>query len=253
MAATQVARADSPSVTAVLSDSEANVGETVQLEIRVTGGRDAEVPEQIAVDGLEIQRTGTSQQYEMNNFKVTSSVTYNYTVLPTKRGTFVIPSQTIRVEGKTLRTPELTLHVGDSSSAATARGNPNTGRDTQRPPATGIAFAELIVPKKSAYVGETVPVQIRLGFDPRAQPQLLEGPEITGQGFTSQKLQQAGQRRETINGRPYLVVSFKTAIAAARSGKFEIGPVQAKAQVSVPRRQRPRQAAALAIQSLGFQ
>jgi hypothetical protein len=241
MAAIQIARADSPSVTAVLSDSEANVGETVQLEIRVTGGRDAEVPEQIAVDGLEIQRTGTSQQYEMNNFKVTSSVTYNYTVLPTKRGTFVIPSQTVRLEGKTLRTPELTLHVSDSSSAATARGNPNTARDTQRPLATGIAFAELIVPKKSAYVGETVPVQIRLGFDPRAQPQLLEGPEITGQGFTSQKLQQAGQRRETINGRPYLVASFKTAIAAARSGKFEIGPVQAKAQVSVPRRQRPRQ------------
>ena len=241
MAAMQIARADSPSVTAVLSNSEADVGESVELEIRIMGGRAAEVPEQIAVDGLEIQRTGTSQQFEMNNLKVTSSVTYNYTVLPTKPGTFVIPSQTIRVETETLRTPELTLHVSDSSSSTTARGNPNTGRDTQRPVATGIAFAELIVPKKSAYVGEMVPVQIRLGFDPRSQPQLLDGPVITGQGFTSQKLQQAGQRRETINGRPYLVVSFKTAIAAARSGKFEIGPVQAKAQVSVPRRQRSRQ------------
>jgi hypothetical protein len=241
MAAMQIARADSPDVTAVLSDSEVEVGESVQLEIRVTGGgRDAGVPEQITVDGLEIQRTGTSQQYEMNNFKVTSSITYNYTVLPTKPGTFVIPSQTIRIEGKTLRTPELTLHAIDSSGAATARGNSSASRDPQRSSTTGIVFAELIVPKKSAYVGEVVPVQIRLGFDPRTQPQLLEGPEITGQGFTSQKLQQPGQRRETINGRPYLVVSFKTAIAAAHSGKFEIGPVQAKAQVSVPRRQQPR-------------
>src|SRR5690348_802731 len=82
MAAMQIARADSPSVTAVLSNSEADVGESVQLEIRIIGGRATEVPDQIAVDGLEIQRTGTSQQYEMNNFKVTSSVTYNYTVLP---------------------------------------------------------------------------------------------------------------------------------------------------------------------------
>jgi hypothetical protein len=241
IAAMQFARADSPNVTAVLSNSEADVGEAVQLEIRVTGGRNADVPEQIAVDGLEIQRTGTSQQYEMNNFKVTSSVTYNYTVLPTKPGNFVIPSQMIRVEGKTLRTPELTLNVTDSSGGAAARRNANASPDTQRPSANGIAFAELIVPKKSAYVGEMVPVQIRLGFDPRAQPQLLEGPEITGQGFTSQKLQQPGQRLETINGRTYMIVSFKTAIAAARSGKFEIGPVQAKAQVSLPRRPQPRQ------------
>src|ERR1041385_5404179 len=78
IAATQCIYADSPSVTAVLSNSEGEVGETVDLEIRVTGGRNADVPQEIAVDGLEIQRTGTSQRFEMNNFNVTSSVTYNY-------------------------------------------------------------------------------------------------------------------------------------------------------------------------------
>jgi hypothetical protein len=97
-------------------------------------------------------------------------------------------------------------------------------------------FAELIVPKKTAYVGEIVPVEIRLGFDPRAHPKLLDGPEITGQGFTAQKLQQSGENLETINGRSYDVVTFKTAIAAARVGKFEIGPVKAKAQVLAARR-----------------
>lgn len=243
IAATQSVDADSPSVTAVLSNSEMEVDETVQLEIHLNGGRNAEVPEQIAVDGLEIQRTGTSQQFEMNNLRVTSSVTYNYTVLATKSGTFTIPSQTIRLEGKTLRTPELTLRVVDSSGGAHARANPNTNRETQTRSVKGLAFAELIVPKKSAYVGEMVPVQVRLGFEPRSQPQLLSEPEIIGQGFTSQKLQQAGQRFETVNGKTYTVVSFKTAIAAARSGKFEIGPVRAKAQISVPRRPstRPQQ------------
>src|SRR5207302_4351052 len=73
-------------------------------------------------------------------------------------------------------------------------------------------------------------------FDPRVRPRLIEPPEITGQGFTAQKLQQSGQGSETINGRPYDVVTYKTAIAAARAGKFEIGPVKAKAQVIVPRR-----------------
>ena len=47
-----------------------------------------------------------------------------------------------------------------------------------------LVFAELIVPKKTAYVGEIVPVQIRMGFDARVHPRLTEPPDITGQGFT---------------------------------------------------------------------
>ena len=76
-----------------------------------------------------------------------------------------------------------------------------------------------------------------MGFDPRVRPRLIEPPEITGQGFTAQKLQQSGENTETIGGRIYEVVTYKTAIAAARAGKFEIGPVKAKAQIVVPRRQ----------------
>src|SRR6184192_3821666 len=80
-----------------------------------------------------------------------------------------------------------------------------------------------------------------MGFDPRIRPRLIEPPEITGQGFTAQKLQQSGQTTETLNGRPYDVVTYKTAIAAARAGKFEMGPVTAKAQAIVPRaRSAPR-------------
>src|SRR5207237_7240612 len=113
---------------------------------------------------------------------------------------------------------------------------------SQAAAARDLVFAELIVPKKTAYVGEIVPVQIRMGFDPRLRPSLIEPPEITGQGFTSQKLQQSGQTSETVNGRPYEVVTYKSAIAAARAGKFEIGPVKAKAQVIVPRRRPPPRA-----------
>src|SRR6266536_4605891 len=223
--------ADSPSVTAVLSNSEAAVGAMVQLQIRVTGARGADAPQKIAVDGLEIYRTGTSQHFEMNNFNVTSSVVYDYTIMPLQAGTFIIPPQTIRVGGNSLRTPQLRLNVTDSLGRSS-----RSSRDVQPANANKLVFAELIVPKKTAFVGEMVPVEIRLGFDPRARPKLIDGPEIAGQGFTAQKLQQSGENLETINGRSYDVVTFKTAVAAARAGKFEIGPVKAKAQVSLPRR-----------------
>jgi BatD DUF11 like domain len=225
--------ADAPRVTAVLSNSEAAVGQTVQLQIKITGDRAAEAPEKIPVEGLEINRTGTEQHFEMNNFNVSSSVIYNYTILPLKSGTFKIPPQTIRISSSSLRTPELTLNVADSPGrSSSSRSN----RDVQPGNANKLVFAELIVPKKIAFVGEMVPVEIRLGFDPRAHPKLVDGPEITGQGFTAQKLQQSQENLETVNGRSYDVVTFKTAVAAARAGKFEIGPVKAKAQVSLPRR-----------------
>src|SRR5437773_1488149 len=231
--ATSFAFADSASVTAVLSKSEAVVGEDVQLEIRLTGARGADAPEQIPVDGLEIHRTGTSQRVEINNFNLTASVSYDYTVLPLRAGMFTIPPQTIRVGSNSLRTPPLTLHVAASSNqqATQNRRGARPTTDTSK-----LVFAELIVPKKIAFVGEMVPVQVRLGYDPRTHPQLTEPPEITGQGFTAQKLQQSSENLETINGRTYNIVTFKSAIAAVHSGKLEIGPVKAKAQVVVPRR-----------------
>jgi hypothetical protein len=234
IAGAQLAHADSPGVTAVLNSSEAALGETVRLEIRVTGVRSADAPEQIMVDGLEIRRTGTSQRIEMNNLNLTSSVIYDYTVMPLRAGRFTIPPQTIRVGNNPLRTPALTLNVADSSGRSSGA---RSGRDTQAAGANNLVFAELIVPSKTAYVGEIVPVQIRMGFDPRVRPRLIEPPEITGQGFTAQKLQQSAENTETISGRIYEVVTYKTAIAAARAGKFEIGPVKAKAQVVIPRRQ----------------
>jgi hypothetical protein len=235
IASAQFARADSLSVTAVLTSSETVLGEPVQLQIRVTGARGADVPDEIVADGLEIHRTGTSQHFEMNNFNVTSSVVYDYTVMPLRAGAFTIPPQTIRVGGNRLSTPALRLNVADSRGGSSA-SRPSQAAQSGNP--SKVVYAELIVPKTTAFVGEVVPAQIRLGFDPRVYPELTELPEITGQGFTAQKLLQSGKNQETIDGRIYLVLTFKTAIAAARAGKFEIGPVKAKAQVLVSRSRR---------------
>src|ERR1700719_3270830 len=233
IAASSVARAAPPSVTAVLSNSEPSVGEAVQLQIKVSGAQRANVPQEISIDGLEIHQTGTSQQFEMRNFDVNSSVIYNYTILPVRAGKFKIPPQTVRVGNDSLRTPELTLNVtsGPNSSA----GSSQSGQ-TSASVASRLAFAELVVAKNDAYVGEMVPAEIRLGFDPRARGRLQEGPELSGQGFTTQKLQQPRETMETIGGRTYQVYTFKTAISPARAGRFEIGPVQAKAIVLLPRR-----------------
>src|SRR5262249_56511232 len=125
VACVDLARADSPSVTAVLSNSEATVGETVELQIKVTGPGDARPPEEISIDGLEIHATGSSRQFEIHNFATSSSVTYNFTILPLRAGRFTIPPQTVRAGGQVLRTPELVLNVPD------AAGRPTTTRHSR--------------------------------------------------------------------------------------------------------------------------
>ena len=241
----QFAFADAPSITAVLSNSEATVGETVELEIKVTGPGDTQAPEEIAVTGLEIYRTGENASSQIKfgagGMQVTRTVTYTYTVLPKNAGTFTIPPQVIRVGNNVLRTPELTLNVADTPGRSSG-ARPGVRGTQAQPASTGeLAFAELIVPKKTAYVGEVVPAQVRIGYDPRTYPRPLGDPEINGQGFTAQKLQQPEQHQETIGGRSYVIVSYKTAISAARAGKLELGPVKAKAQIVLPRaRSAPR-------------
>src|SRR5881398_3614721 len=121
--------AASPSVTAVLSNSEIVVGETVELQIKVTGPGDARPPEEISIDGLEIHATGTSRQFEIHNFSTNSSVTYNYTILPLSAGRFTIPPQTVQAGGKILRTPELALNVADTAGQTTTS---RPGRTTLR-------------------------------------------------------------------------------------------------------------------------
>src|SRR6516165_710066 len=149
----QFAFADSPSVTAVLSNSEATVGETVELQIKVTGPGDARPPEEISIDGLEIRSTGTSRQFEIHNFSTNSSVTYNYTILPLRAGRFTIPPQTVRAGGKILRTPELALNVADTPGQPPPTTRPGRSAQNQSASARDLVFAELIVPKKTAYVG----------------------------------------------------------------------------------------------------
>jgi hypothetical protein len=186
----------------------------------------------MAVDGLDIRFSGQSQLLEGRNFQFSYSYIYNYTVMPLKAGTFKIPAQTVQAGGESFRTPELSLHVADSGTAQSPRSNRPAGSiDPSK-----IAFIELILSKTNAYVGEMIPAVVRLGFNVRTPVESLgNGVEITGQGFTAQKMRDPRQAIETIDGKTYQTFTFKTALSPARSGKIEIGPVQANPVVRIPR------------------
>ena len=218
-------------MTAVLTSSQTVLGRPVQLQIKITGSASARPPDFIGVDGLDIRYSGQSQMVEGRNFQFSYSFVYTYTIMPQRTGTFRIPPQKIQAGSNSLRTPELTLNVTDYAS----RPQQRSGRGSQSTGESRLAFAEIVITKSSAYVGEMVPAEVRLYFNTRSRSQLVDGPEVAGQGFTLQKLTKPTETLDNVGGQQYDVITFKTAIAAARPGKFEIGPVKAKAVVAVPR------------------
>jgi hypothetical protein len=222
------ARAESPSITAVLSDSEAAVGQTVQMDIRVSVANNAEAPADIVVDGLEIHRTGTSRQFEMRNFSSSSSVVYSYTVLPMKAGTFTIPPQTVRAGGTQVKTPALTLRVVDSPG--NNRANVPAGSSAK------LAWAEVIIPKKEAYLGESIPAEIRIGIDERVRfdgQAIMQGPDLKLPGITFRKWEKPTTFSQIKNGRREGVYVYKTAISPAKIGHFDI-PAELKIAMQWP-------------------
>src|SRR5438132_13127144 len=81
----QSALADSPKITAVLTSSDVVVGETVQLQIQVdNAGTSLKPPREIDVPGLQIHYTRESTQMTVRNHSISSSITFNYTILPDK-------------------------------------------------------------------------------------------------------------------------------------------------------------------------
>ncbi len=226
------ARAAEPSATAVLTESQTTVGRMVQLEIQISGASNPKPPSEIVVDGLEIRSAGVSRQYQMQNFSVSYSFTYNYTVMPLKTGTFKIPPQKVDVGGRIIETPALTLNVVTSSAQTPRSGRSNAGNIDP----SQVGFVEMVLPKTTAYVGEMIPVQVRLGLNMRAPVESLgQGVQISGHGFTTQKMTDPRQSVETINGRNYQVFIFNTAISAVRTGKIEIGPAEVSPVVRIAR------------------
>ena len=229
-------------VTAGLSANQAQVGEPVQITVTVRGARGADVPQTLSVKGLQISLAGRSTQFEMHNFKMSSSLTYTYLVVPQVEGDFMIPPFDVQVEGKTVRTQAMRLVVTGG-----ARGVPQMpGLPQQNPPSLPSGpppagaeegepfFADLLLSKKKAFVGEVVPVEFRFYFNSRIGGQVGERPSFGGEGFTVQKFSNAVKREQVVNGTNYTVFSFQSAITAVKSGALEIPEATLNARLQLP-------------------
>ena len=212
-------------VRGTLSSASVSVGEAVEYDLIIEGDAAPDNPPVPAVDGLELRGTSQSSQLSIVNANVSRRVTFTYTLIAKREGRFTIPALEVRVGGRVLKTLPVTLTVTPGEAA-------NEAGD--------LAFAKISLPKRSLYVGEVAPLEIRLYLNAEARWDLRNSPALEGDGFSILPLGKPAQREVELAGKRYHLVTFSTVITPARAGKIGIGPVPLNLAVSKMGRNQPR-------------
>lgn len=214
----------------VQAPKEYEAGRPFNVVYRLSSVSDADVKSDPNFSGLDLlygPAVGTSSSFSNINGRVSSSshVEVTYTLMATREGKYSISGFKMSVEGKEVAAPATTIVIRGQSTSGL--GASSMGREQMRQPArsrAGEYSYQAIVPRRSVYVQEALPVVYRL--------QSSETPEINGtapssyDGFVSHDLLGNAPRQlqlERIGGRDWVVVDvIKELLFPQRAGELQI-------------------------------
>ena len=205
-----------PNVRGFLSTNTAGVGDAVEYELTIEGEL-TENPPAPGVDGIEVSGPGVNRQLSIINGNMTHRLILTYQLVPKREGKFTIPALEVRVGGKVLRTLPATLTVAPGGTMKEAGD---------------FAFAKISLAKKSLYVGEVAPMEVRFYLDATARWNLPGMPTPSGDGFTTRPFEKPTERNVTLGGKRYDIATFSTVITPGKAGKISVGPMPANFVVS---------------------
>lgn len=198
------ARATDIQVTASVDKQELTLEDSVNFSIVVEGTRSAPPPQLPPLDSFKVRPRGSASSFQIINGDRSSSITYNFALLPKETGTFTIGPATVDIDGKKYRTAPIILVVKKLSAIS----------DTSRE-----VFAEMVVSNKKPYVQEQVTATLRIYH--RMEVKNLK-TDIQFQGFRKEALKGPIQNTRIVNGIRYLSYEISTALFPLRPGKVEI-------------------------------
>lgn len=232
------------------------VGRPFQFSYTVNQrAKDLRAPEFTDFDYIAGPYTSQSSSTSFVNGKRTSSfqMTFTYTLMAQKEGTFSIPPATITVSGERYTSngvkitvlPEDQPQQSNSNSGQTAqRSNSGSGQTTQSGPEQGNIFVRTLVSKTKVYEQEAILLSYKVyvaGVDLKQFTNNTTLPDFTS--FLQQKidLQDVQLELENYNGRNYQTATiYSTLLYPQKSGDIQIEPASFEAVLLVPNQARSR-------------
>lgn len=200
-------------VTATIDPPRVAVGESADLSVRVEGTQSAPTPQIADTAGLSVSYVGPASQVSFVNGRVTASVTHHFTVTGTKPGRYTLGPITVLAEDRRHDAGTVSLELLASGVAAGDRGA-----------AGDQVTLELSVPRTEVYVGERLPLGVKLTVG-SVRVTDLQLPQVPGDGVAIDKLPTNPAQRQERSPRGVVhVVDFQTTLTPLKSGPLTVGP-----------------------------
>lgn len=206
-------------------------------------GSDLQLPDLSNFDVLMGPSTSQSSSVQIVNGKTTQefSFSYIYILRAKEEGTFTISPATIKVDGKTYQSNELTIQVVKGQVPPQGSSSPRQQQQEQPPSAAELSkddlFVRIELNKHQAYKGEQMIATVRIYVSQNV-------PALTGfeddklpsfEGFWTQDIEIPGQisfSREVHNNKIYQVgVLKKTLLFPQQTGRIRIEPFEITTQL----------------------
>jgi len=167
-------------------------------------------PKPPAIDGLEMQFTGTASSFSMENMNVTRKQIYSFAVRPTKRPEVRIPAFDVATDKGTQRV----------AAAAYAIGNATVGQSAV--PLEQVVKTRITPAGGEFWAGEVFPVTYTLDIARRFRPRPPGPVNWTPAPLTIEDWTQPEQFESTINGEPHIGLTYKSRGYIATAGTYKI-------------------------------
>jgi hypothetical protein len=240
-------------ISAELHPTEIGLGQEARLAITVVGVQNAPAPRIPRIEGLEVRGLGQTMSMQIVGGQISSEVTHNFLLRPARTGSFAIPPLTVVAGDETLETTPLTLRVVAAGKAPQAPAPPPAAaaRQARRAPtepdrdAPPLRLSIAGLPDRDLWVGEVVPVELRLDIRGDVQVTEVTSPKLEGHAFTltqPREQKEPPQQAITVGGVRYARFSLPAALSAVSAGEHGL-EVAMTATALLPRRRPTRRGA----------
>lgn len=206
---------------ATVDRNKVGLGQSLQLNLTFDGSQNMPAPELSALDGFQVRYLGPSTRMSIINGQASSSVTYVYTLLPTKVGMLKLGPFKFEHNADTYNAGPIDIEVLETPAQAE-----NLSAQQEQPQIKELEqriFLTLQLKKDKIYLNETVPVMIKL-FVNKLGVRDIQFPQFNYDGFSVGKFETPRQYQEVVGGINYDVIEFQTSISGLKPGEFRLGP-----------------------------
>lgn len=202
-----------PHFTTSLDRDSVIVGESVVLTLKFEGVAPSGMPQIPEIPGLQmVGGVSSAVNSVLTPEGMTSTTSYSVNLIAQHTGDITIPVLTIDIGGQRFQSQPLHLKV--------AQNDPNA---PQQDLGDRLAFLSLSLPKKELYLGEVLPVELRLYL--RGDVLKISDPQIPplrGDGFTSSKFVQGERYTRRVGNNQFTVIPILTALTPVKDGQLTL-------------------------------